>query len=75
MQLSHVKRLDKFALAGLILVVLLQVVWLFPALSQRVTLILLGITPPPTYQHAIYGGLEIIKLACLLFLSVHLILF
>ena len=57
--------LKKILIASAGISLCLQVFWLFPELSQRVDLILKGIKPPPTYQHALYGMLEIFKLAVL----------
>ena len=56
--------------AGLILIVLAQNVWLTPELSARTDMILAGTEPPPSYAHAIYGSLELIKAGVLLFLGI-----
>jgi hypothetical protein len=56
--------------AGLILIVIAQNAWLTPELSARTDMILAGTEPPSSHAHAIYGTLELIKAAALLFLGV-----
>lgn len=53
--------------ALLALVVLAQGVWLIPDLAARTDIIISGAEPPPSYAHAIYASLELIKIAALLF--------
>lgn len=52
----------------------IQVFWLFPILSSHVDLILAGIKPPSTLDHALYGWLDLIKLALLSVLGFRLLL-
>lgn len=52
--------------AFLTLVVLAQGVWLIPELSARTDIIISGGRPPPSYAHAIYSSLELMKIAALL---------
>jgi hypothetical protein len=56
-----------FVLLAAVLVA--QVFWLFPELSQHVDMLLSGVTPPPTNTHAIYGWVELIKVALLSILA------
>lgn len=65
---------DKFLLAGLSAVFAAQVFWLFPALSERVALILAGIAPPPSYKHLLYGILELLKLIILTAIGLQILL-
>ncbi len=60
---------DKMLAIGLLAVLVLQIFWLFPDLSQRVDLILSGTKPPATYKHGLYGLLELAKLALLVILA------
>jgi hypothetical protein len=46
-----------------------QGVWLIPELAARTDLIMTGGEPPPSYAHAIYSSLELIKIGLLLFLG------
>lgn len=64
---------DNLLIASLTVILLLQVLWLFPGLSERVDLILNNVKPPPTYKHGLYGFLEIVKLALLFVLGMRLI--
>ena len=55
-------------LAGLALLataVLVESLWLLPALDARATLIQTGREPPPAPYHALYTGLEVVKLVLL----------
>ena len=54
----------------LILIVLAQGAWLIPELAARTDVILAGGEPPPSYAHAIYATLELIKIGLLLFLGI-----
>jgi hypothetical protein len=56
--------------SALILIVLAQGAWLTPELSARTDIILAGGEPPPSYAHAIYSTLELLKIGLLLFLGV-----
>ena len=47
-----------------------QGAWLTPELSARTDIILAGGEPPPSYAHAIYSTLELLKIGLLLFLGV-----
>ncbi len=53
----------------LVLIVLAQGAWLIPELAARTDIILAGGEPPPSYVHAIYSTLELVKIAILLFLG------
>ncbi len=55
--------------AILALIVMAQGVWLIPELAARTDLIMTGGEPPPSYAHAIYSSLELIKIGLLLFLG------
>ncbi len=72
--LARMPLLDKAAVLVIAVILLLQIGWLFPLLSQRVDMILAGVKPPPSYQHGLYGMLELTKLALLGFLAVRLLL-
>jgi len=55
-----------WAICGVLaLVVLLQSVWLLPALVERAALVVAGVEPPPSALHGIYSSLELAKLALL----------
>lgn len=54
----------------LILIVLAQGAWLIPELAARTDVILAGGEPPPSYAHAIYSTLELLKIGLLLFLGI-----
>ena len=69
---SYLTFVDKSLIAFITLILVLQIFWLFPALSQRVDLILSGIKPAPTYMHGFYGALEIAKLILLFILGLRL---
>ena len=53
--------------AFLALIVLAQGVWLIPELASRTDIIMAGLEPPPSYAHAIYSSLELIKIGLLLY--------
>mgnify|MGYP001827346432 CR=1 FL=1 len=53
----------------LVLIVLAQGAWLIPELAARTDIILAGGEPPPSYAHAIYSTLELVKIGILLFLG------
>ena len=53
--------------AALTLIVLAQGAWLIPELASRTDIIIAGGTPPPSYAHAIYASLELVKIGLLLF--------
>jgi hypothetical protein len=46
-------------------VVVLQAVWLVPALDERVASIIAGTEPPPSHLHTFYGVAEVAKVAAL----------
>ena len=50
-------------------IVIAQGAWLIPELAARTDIILGGAEPPASYAHAIYAGLEIAKIAILLYLG------
>lgn len=53
--------------AVLTLIVLAQGAWLIPELAARTDMIIAGREPPPSYAHAIYSSLELVKIGVLLF--------
>ncbi len=54
------------AVAGVIaVVVVLQALWLVPALDARVASIIAGVEPPPSHLHTFYGGAEVVKVVAL----------
>lgn len=55
--------------AALALIVIAQSAWLLPELSRRSLQIVSGVEPPTSPAHAIYGVLELVKLALLLYLG------
>ncbi len=55
--------------AMLALIVMAQSVWLLPALSARSLQIVAGGDPGPSFVHAAYAALELLKLALLLVLG------
>jgi len=71
---TSLTKVDNALITGLIIVLFLQVFWLFPQLSERVDMILAGVTPPATYKHGLYGGLEVLKLVFLSVLGFKLLL-
>lgn len=57
-----------WALCGaLALIVLAQGLWLIPELAARTDIIIAGGEPPPSYAHAIYSSLELVKIGLLLY--------
>lgn len=57
-----------WALCGLlVLIVLAQGAWLMPELAARTDIIIAGGEPSPSYAHAVYSSLELIKIGLLLF--------
>ncbi len=65
---------DWVFLCGLVLILSIQMLWLFPQLNNRVDTILTGGHPPSSLVHAGYGVTELAKLILLLTFSVKLIL-
>lgn len=57
------------AIAILTGILILQLVWLFPKLSQRVDAILAGSTISNSYIHSLYGIFEVVKLVILIILG------
>jgi hypothetical protein len=58
-------------LAGVVvLLVLLQAVWLLPALDERVAEIIAGSDPERSLLHTVYIGAEVVKLGALVALAV-----
>lgn len=55
---------------ALALIVIAQSAWLLPELAERSRLIVAGGTPPPSAAHALYGGLELVKLGLLLWIGI-----
>src|SRR3990167_8657333 len=66
MMIGPFSTVDRVVVAVIAIVLALQALWLFPHLSQRVDIILAGNKPSPTYQHSLYGILELIKFSLLL---------
>lgn len=60
-----------FLCVGLTLAV--QVLWLFPVLSSHVDLIVAGINPPRTMDHAFYGWMDLAKVSLLSVLAFRLL--
>ncbi len=54
------------AIAILTGILILQLFWLFPKLSQRVDAIIAGNTPSNSYIHSLYGIFEVVKLLILI---------
>ncbi len=54
---------------ALALIVLAQNAWLMPELSARTDIVIRGGDLPPSYAHAIYSTLELLKIGILLFLG------
>lgn len=74
MFVANVPQIDKGLILSIGFILLLQVFYLFPALSARVDLLLAGTKPAASFQHALYGMLEILKLALLLALGIKLLI-
>ncbi len=55
--------------AGLAAIVVVQAVWLLPALDARVAETVAGHPPPPSHHHAVYAALEVFKAGLLLGLA------
>jgi len=55
------------ACAFLTLIVLAQGVWLIPELAERTDIIMAGGEPSPSYAHAVYSSLELVKVGLLLY--------
>lgn len=51
--------------AALALIVLIQSIWLLPELAARAEMVVSGVEPPPSYLHASYSILELLKLGVL----------
>lgn len=66
---STSKRGLLFPALGIALVILLQSAWLLPQLVERSMQIASGQTPDPSYAHAAYSILEIVKVLLLLYLA------
>ncbi len=55
---------------GLLAIALgLQAFWILPALDARVAAVIAGTPPPPSWHHAWYAGLEVVKTCALLALA------
>lgn len=52
---------------GLGLIVMAQGLWLIPELAARTDIIIAGGEPPPSYAHAVYSSLELVKIGLLLY--------
>jgi hypothetical protein len=56
--------------AALAFIVIVQTVWLLPELAERTQQIVAGGEPPPSFVHATYSTLELIKLGLLFSLGI-----
>ncbi|MBS0425635.1 MAG: hypothetical protein JSR71_14800 [Proteobacteria bacterium] len=63
-----------FIVGVLTIIFILQLVWLFPTLSQRVNVILAGGKPQNSHTHKVYGIFEIAKFLILIDFSMRLML-
>jgi len=50
-------------------IMIAQSAWLLPELADRTEMIVSGTEPPPSYAHAIYSTLELVKIGMLLYLG------
>lgn len=55
-----------------VFILLLQTLWLLPALTVRADLIIAGETAPASYLHFYFVGMEVIKVICLFVFGVKL---
>ncbi len=61
---------DWWAICALLaLIVVAQGAWLIPELAARTDIIMAGGEPAPSYVHAVYSSLELLKIGLLLFLG------
>lgn len=70
--LGLIRRQPIYIWAGIAMlgaILLAQSAWLLPELSARTAVILSGQTPEPSHAHALYAGLELVKLISLLLLG------
>lgn len=56
-----------------LVLLILQTFWALPALDARAGLWIRGETPPPSYLHFYYVGMEALKIGCLLFFGLNLL--
>lgn len=59
--------------AGLVAILIAETFWLLPILDARVEAIISGVPAPAGWHHVAYIGIEIIKAAALVALSIHLL--
>jgi hypothetical protein len=57
---------NMFGVAVAFVMVLIEMLWLLPALDARVDMIIAGQTPPPSSLHSLYVVVELLKLVALL---------
>lgn len=65
---------DWLLLSGLIVILSMQLFWLFPQLNHRANFIIAGGSPPPSPVHSFYGAAEVAKFSLLLIISVKLLI-
>lgn len=67
---AKLDRHAKTVIACVAVILGIQIFGLFPSLSERVDLLMQGQTLAHSFIHPIYGILELLKIACLVYLSV-----
>lgn len=60
---SGVKNVRGVLVAGLVAAVLVQALWLLPALNARAAAVIAGSPLPPSLHHAAYATAELLKMA------------
>jgi len=63
---SDMNKMSILLTAGLALIVMMQSVWLLPALDERATQVINGITPTTSSKHLYYVICEVIKVILLI---------
>jgi len=64
--------LPRILLLVAILILIIQTLWLLPALDARIPLYQQGIEPPSSPLHLYYVGIEVVKVICLIITAIHL---
>lgn len=62
-----------FIAAALVAILIAETFWLLPVLDARVEAIISGVPAPAGWHHVTYIGIEVIKAAALVALSIHLL--
>lgn len=62
---KRLKKLNAYILSIALVILLLQSMWLLPALDARAELFIQSTPPPSSYHHLLYILMEIIKVVCL----------